>query len=502
MQTYLACIFLFTCFPCYLGTSLFLDNHCGYLNVGKVVNGQNANQEYAAWMTAIRNETEFLCGGTLIHNRFVLTAAHCTHKQENFLGAYNKSDPLLKYEVTAAIVHRLWSIHKYQHDICLLKLSESVEYKASVLPICIIVDKNRSSLPARFKTFGWGVTSDGMDSDILQTITLNHLNETKCKSRLGVTLSSDQICAATYNSDTCKGDSGGPLSTTLVVDGIGRETQVGIVSFGLNTCNGPGVYTNVASYVDWIQENINAHDDSNKPQLTNPHQFPPAIIQDMWLHGDCGGETMASILRAEIFGLTFRAQGVLITDRFVITVVRDLQENAAALEVDVVGKGRSYGEYRVDSVLKHSIDDIALLKLNRPVTPPDGIKPICMLSNIQLQRNGEPNSALFVLDNVRISAVNVEFVNPLECPLRTINTNEICAKTPSGMSHTFLKPGDILGQRVMISEKERFVLFGLVSYSYNGCHILTNVMRQTELIANALKKYQAKQPTRMALPRF
>ncbi|KAI8037434.1 hypothetical protein M5D96_009571, partial [Drosophila gunungcola] len=147
MQTYLACIFLITCFPCYLGTSLFLDNRCGYLNVGKVVNGQNANQEYAAWMAAIRNETDFFCGGTLIHNLFVLTAAHCTHKRKKLfvsLGAYNKSDPLLEYNVTTAIVHRLWSIHKYQHDICLLKLSRRVEYNLRVLPICIIVDKNRS----------------------------------------------------------------------------------------------------------------------------------------------------------------------------------------------------------------------------------------------------------------------------------------------------------------------------------------------------------------------
>ncbi|KAI8037435.1 hypothetical protein M5D96_009640 [Drosophila gunungcola] len=109
---------------------------------------------------------------------------------------------------------------------------------------------------------------------------------------------------------------------------VGREFQVGIVSFGLKTCNGPGVYTNVASYVDWIQKNLNDHDDSNKPQ-----QSPPAIIQDMWLHGDCGGETMASILQAEIFGLNFRAKGVLITDRFVITVARDLPENTAALNL-------------------------------------------------------------------------------------------------------------------------------------------------------------------------
>ncbi|XP_017124254.2 chymotrypsin-2-like [Drosophila elegans] len=269
-------------------------------------------------MAAVQNETHFVCGGTLIHNRFVLTAAHCIYGQTNLfvgLGAYSKSEPTFQVKVTAAIIHRSSSTFDFQFDVGLLKLSNRIKYNS----------------------FGWGQKSDNLESDILQTITLDHYNERVCNRRMNFTMSSEQICAGAYNGDTCGGDSGGPLSTTLTVNGLPREAQIGIVSLGQSTCNGPGVYTKVASYVDWIQKIISNFDDSNKTQLAMPQQSPPTMVKDMWLHSDCGGGTMASILRADIFGHNFRAHGVLITDRFVITTARHLSENHDALWLFGVG---------------------------------------------------------------------------------------------------------------------------------------------------------------------
>ncbi|XP_052838723.1 serine protease 41-like isoform X1 [Drosophila gunungcola] len=440
-------------------------------------------------MAAIQNETHFLCGGTLIHNRFVLTAARCIHGHTNLfvrLGAYNKSEPTFQVKVTAAIIHRSSSIFDFHYNVGLLKLSSRVKYNFYVRPICIILDtKHKSFIPTTLKAFGWGQNSDNLESDILQTITLDHYNERVCNRRLNFTMSSEQICAGAYNGDTCGSDSGGPLSTTLTVNGLPREAQIGIVSFGLRTCNGPGVYTKVASYVDWIQKRISNFDDSNKPQLAMPQQSPPAMVQDMWLHRDCGGGTMASILRADIFGHNFRAHGVLITDRFVITTARHLSENHDALKVIPIGMGWTYGDHRVDSVFKHT-SDIALLKLSRPMRPTDGMKPICMLSNDQLQRMGEPPLPLSVFDPVSGGHF---YLYTRECPW-TINADEICVGTPPGISTTFGKAGDILGKQIIVSKKGRFVLFGIVSYSSDGYHILTNVMKHTGWIANTVKQNQ------------
>lgn len=69
-----------------------------------------------------------------------------------------------------------------------------------------------------------------------------------------------QICAGTYGlnttvpKDTCSGDSGGPL---MAQDAQGKWNVVGIVSFGSFPCNGLGVYTNVKSYLSWINSNSN-----------------------------------------------------------------------------------------------------------------------------------------------------------------------------------------------------------------------------------------------------
>ncbi len=74
-----------------------------------------------------------------------------------------------------------------------------------------------------------------------------------------VTISpSTQLCAASsvVGKDSCNGDSGGPLMRD---DGV-RLVVVGVTSFGTARCDSsvPGVYTNVANYVDWISAQMNA----------------------------------------------------------------------------------------------------------------------------------------------------------------------------------------------------------------------------------------------------
>ncbi|XP_041565897.1 serine protease grass-like [Drosophila elegans] len=488
MQTYLAlAAVLFS----YLGAAQFLEEPCGMNLIGnKIIGGFDAGTEAAAWMVAVSNDTHFLCGGTLIHKRFVLTAAHCINSGKKLivkLGAYNRSQPTAQYNVLAAIPHPLYNNFLSVHDVGLLKLANSVVFNALIHPICIILNHNIKSqveLTRTFKAFGWGEKGDGKQSDILQAITLNHLKRADCHRRLGMNLTQQQICAGVHNGDTCRGDSGGPLTNNVSLNnGSVREVQFGIVSYGTRMCNDTGVYTDVSSYVDWIKE---------------------SIVKDMWLYSDCGGESIASNFQANIIGLDFKTQGVLITDRFVISNARDLRGNTASLKVIVIGMGRSYGEYRVDSVFKHqkcsdNTYDIALLRLNGSVMYRDGFKPICILSNVQIQERGEFVSPFTVFDYVRteepvqIDAVSVAPIDSFECSQilqKSIETDEVCFITPRGMSQKFGIPGDILGKSMVHFNIERFVLFGFISYSYNHLHVVTNIMRHTEWIANTVELNQ------------
>ncbi|XP_052841145.1 phenoloxidase-activating enzyme 1-like [Drosophila gunungcola] len=152
-----------------------------------------------------------------------------------------------------------------------------------------------------FKAFGWGEKSDGQESEILQTITLNHLSRAVCTRHLGVSLISKQICAGAYSGDTCRGDSGGPLTSTITVGKRFRETQFGIVSYGKKSCDGPGVYTDVTSYVDWIEATIKTHNVGNGLQTSVFHRSD--MVRDTWVYEDCGGSTIASNLRHTYLGL-------------------------------------------------------------------------------------------------------------------------------------------------------------------------------------------------------
>merc|ERR1712127_29332 len=105
---------------------------------------------------------------------------------------------------------------------------------------------------------GWGVTSDdGRIADQLMQVRVKTRDRSVCRN-VGIR-DFGQICVgnpAVFNDgrpqDSCQGDSGGPFVT---VEG-GRYVLNGVVSYGGSSCDGKGVYTNVAEYVTWINQNI------------------------------------------------------------------------------------------------------------------------------------------------------------------------------------------------------------------------------------------------------
>ncbi|XP_016972160.1 chymotrypsin-like protease CTRL-1 [Drosophila rhopaloa] len=341
MQSSLAWIPLFSLLLCDQAAPQLLDPSCSRTRAeDRIMYGDDASKSDAIYMAAIYNRTHFQCGGTLINRRYVLTAAHCLESRYVLfvhLGAHNRAEPTAWYDVSFGVQHISYNPINKQNDIGLIKLKRRVEYNGRIRPICIYLDKAIKSQVAMVKTFdafGWGLNEHGQQSDILQTITLNQLNREECRW-LGETLSSTQICAGVPGADTCRGDSGGPLSKKIEINKQTFVAQFGIISYGSLTCDSMAVYTDVTSFVDWIQETISRFDDPPEipPNFQRVPTAPPSVVEKLWLYDDCGGdgENMSSIVQLTIYGPGFKAQGVLITDQFVITVARDLPENAASL---------------------------------------------------------------------------------------------------------------------------------------------------------------------------
>ncbi|KAH8336238.1 hypothetical protein KR059_009630, partial [Drosophila kikkawai] len=130
-----------------------------------------------------------------------------------------------------------------------------------ISPICIDLnptEKREVSNANTFDAYGWGKTRTANISEILQRVTLQHYNPRRCNRIARAPLTLNQICAGSLDRDTCKGDSGGPLIQKLNYNGTRHLTQLGIVSYGSESCKGLGVYTDVTSYAEWIDEQIKA----------------------------------------------------------------------------------------------------------------------------------------------------------------------------------------------------------------------------------------------------
>ncbi|XP_037881429.1 serine protease filzig-like [Glossina fuscipes] len=220
------------------------------------------------------------CGGCLISNTFVVTAAHCvvdTLEGSYFkprlwavrVGACDLANPfekIIEYGIEQVIMHSKFNRRILANDIALIKTNMPISFNAHVSPICLPTDAmffNQDFVGKPAVVLGWGRTRYGGPlSHVLKEAILPIVSLEKCRKSYstvfrGFELTDGVICAGNGSADACQSDSGGPLIFQENRDGALVSSLVGIVSFG-KECNNPeypGVYTRVVSYMDWILNN-------------------------------------------------------------------------------------------------------------------------------------------------------------------------------------------------------------------------------------------------------
>ncbi|XP_026161166.1 granzyme-like protein 2 [Mastacembelus armatus] len=246
-----------------IGLQKFLLFHllmCLEQNVlgSEIIHGEKAPENSMLYMASVQNNRGHVCGGFLVSEDFVITAAHCEKNNLTrvVLGNHNlkKVDNNRHRSVVKKCKHPSYKTPASGNDIMLLKLSKKarLDNRVQIIPLPRTDNKLKDREVCRVA--GWGFTeTGGKVVNMLRAVDVPLVNLEVCKTNwkyISFNLPPNVICAGGYETDKgfCQGDSGGPL----VCNGL----AVGVVSFNMRKIcdypNVPNVYTDISKYLPWI----------------------------------------------------------------------------------------------------------------------------------------------------------------------------------------------------------------------------------------------------------
>ncbi|KAK9967561.1 hypothetical protein ABG768_001954 [Culter alburnus] len=228
----------------WLITSLLLLCSCtpGFSMHDGIVGGEVSVPHSRPYMVYIRNPvSERVCGGFLIRDDFVMTAAHCGRHLTVYLGV-NDTKHLPQGVPADSIQHEDFKNNAPGHDIMLLKLKTPASLNKTVNTITLPKTENRE-ISKDCMVLGWGLEEygHGFPSRVLKEANVTLLDSKKC-------VTTDTLCSE-GTTGAAEGDSGGPL--------VCGDVAQGIVSFYTETNGGYCTrYTDIYQYLSWIHHKM------------------------------------------------------------------------------------------------------------------------------------------------------------------------------------------------------------------------------------------------------
>ena len=173
------------------------------------------------WMAALFVDGKYFCGGTLISEEWVVTAAHCVDgdalEVRVMLGAHNikaeTEEGRININTMMFFTHPEYNPTALQNDIALIHLGRPVQFSRRISPVCLPgqADTDRTLEDRTVLATGWGRPSDTAKgiSPVLREVSLHTISNIECMKQYPTVVNPNILCISGKGGrSTCKGDSG------------------------------------------------------------------------------------------------------------------------------------------------------------------------------------------------------------------------------------------------------------------------------------------------------